>query len=120
MFTDLLTVPPGFSRGITFAPAVKESSAAEGAPPPQTVAISELLGGGDVLEWTLGRIEEEEEEEKGEAASVKQVMFLFVAFLMFSLKGAITLSPCIHWKEHIILQHTSNDCVPNKAHIIYA
>ena len=87
-------MPPGFSRGITFAPAIEESFSVAGASPPQTVTISELLGGGGVLEWTLGRMEEEgggegkgeegEREEEGKEASVKQVMFLFVAFSMFS------------------------------------
>ena len=71
MSTDLLTVPPGFDKGMTFDTAVKETPALEKVPP-QTVSVSELLGGGDMMEWALGR-EDEEDSSLEEAVATQQV-----------------------------------------------
>ena len=78
VFVDLLTVPPGFSRGMNFEPVAKDVHvlATEKAPPPETVSVSELLGGGDmVMEWRVGGGEEREKEEgeKNEENANKEV-----------------------------------------------
>ena len=63
---ELLMVPPGFERGITFDPTSEGAAPISELAPraPETVDISELLtGGGDmVMAWER----EEEEEEEGE------------------------------------------------------
>ena len=59
---DLLTVPPGFERGMTFEPSVKGAPTSDLFPAPETVSISEVLfrGGEMVMEWGEGGEEEEE------------------------------------------------------------
>lgn len=68
MCPDLLTVPPGFDKGMTFDTATKKTLAAE-QPPPQTVSMSELLGGGDMMAWALGREDEEDKNLEGTEAT---------------------------------------------------
>ena len=64
---DLLTVPPGFERGMTFEPSVRGAPTSDLFPAPETVSISEVLfGGGEMaMEWGEGGEEEEEEEGGG-------------------------------------------------------
>ena len=64
-------MPPGFERGMTFDPAVRGPPISEGAEPPTTVNISELLlGGGEMVMGWGGEGEEEKKEEEGEGGEI--------------------------------------------------
>ena len=68
--SDLLTIPPGFTEGVTFTqPGVQEEAPLQPSssqPRPHVVSVAELLsGGGAQLNWF--EVADEEEEEEGGA-----------------------------------------------------
>ena len=68
--SDLLTTPPGFSSGLDFQAQsrVRPDEAdivSDVSSPPETVSISELLSGGQLVPDWGGEEEEEEKEEEG-------------------------------------------------------